>query len=350
MKNNSKIYFHWKKSSLLILILFLIVSHSFAQNKSGYHVIKTFHVGGQGWWDYLAVNSSLKRIYVSHGTEVNILDEISGDSIGIIPNTEGVHGIAFASPFEKGYTSNGRSNTVSVFNLKTNEVLKQIDVGRNPDAIIYDPFSKKIFVCNGRSNDASVIDPSSDKVVASINLNGKPEAAVPDNKGNVYVNIEDKSEIVKINMKNYKIDNRWKIGKGEAPSGLAIDKKNGILFSGCDNKLMIVLNIHDGKVLAELPIGEGCDGVVFDNKYMDAFSSNREGTLTMVHEDSPDKFHVVANIPTKSGARTSTIDEKTHNIFLSTADFEPAPAPTADNPHPRPKVVPNSFVVLEVGK
>ena len=339
-----------KNILFVVLLVPFFLNNSFAQNSSKYHVIKTFHVGGQGWWDYLAVNSSLNRIYISHGNQVNIIDESSGDSIGIIQNTEGVHGIAFAQPFQKGYTSNGRTNTVSVFDLETNKVLKQIDVGKNPDAIMYDPFSKKIFVCDGRSNEASVIDPSLDKVVATINLNGKPEAAVSDIKGNVYVNIEDKSEIVKVNMKSYKIENRWKIGIGESPSGLAIDRKNGILFSGCDNKLMVVLNIHNGNVLAELPIGEGCDGVVFDNKFMNAFSSNREGTLTMVHEDSPDKFHVVANIPTKNGARTSTIDEKTHNIFLSAADFEPAPPATTDNPHPRPRMVPNSFVVLEVGR
>lgn len=339
-----------RKCSVFFLMCPLLLNCSFAQNNSGYHIIKTFYIGGQGWWDYIAVNSSLKSIYVSHGTKVNILNEINGDSIGVIPNTDGVHGIAFAEPFNKGYTSNGHSNTVTVFNLKTNKVLKQINVGKNPDAIIYDSFDKKIFVCDGRSDEATVIDPSKDIVVASINLNGKPEEAVSDNNGNVYVNIESKNEIAKINMKNYKIEERWKIGKGESPSGLAIDTKNGILFSGCDNKLMIVLSAKDGKVLAELPIGEGCDGVVFDSKYMDAFSSNREGTLTEVHEDSPEKFHVVANIPTKSGARTSAIDENTHNIFLPTADFEPKPAPTADVPHPRPKIIPGSFEVIEVGK
>ena len=346
MKSNN----YFEKYLFFFLIFPLLLSCSFAQNNSGYHVIKTFHAGGQGWWDYIAVNSSLKRIYVSHGTYVNILNEINGDSIGIIPNTNGVHGIAFAGPFNKGYTSNGRSNTVSVFDLKNNKVLKQINVGKNPDAIMYDFFSKKIFVCDGRSDEATVIDPSGDTVVASIDLNGKPEEAVSDSKGNVYVNIESKNEIVKINMKNYKIEDRWKIGKGESPSGLAIDTKNGILFSGCDNKLMVILSSKDGKVLAELPIGEGCDGVVFDNKYKDAFSSNREGTLTEVHEDSPEKFHVVANILTKKGARTSTIDENTHNLFLPTADFEPAPAPTASVPHPRPRAIPGSFEVLEVGK
>ncbi len=339
-----------RKSFYIILLLPFLLNKSLAQSNPVYHITKTFHVGGEGWWDYIAVNSSLKRIYVSHGTHVNILNEADGDSVGIIPNTEGVHGIAFAYHFNKGYTSNGRSNTVSVFDLKNNKVLKQINTGKNPDAIMYDPFTKKIFVCDGRSNEATVIDPSGDTVAASIDLNGKPEAAVSDNKGNVYVNIESKSEIVKINMRNYKIEDRWKIGKGESPSGLAIDSKNMILFSGCDNKLMVILSAKDGKVLAELPIGEGCDGVVFDNKYLEAFSSNREGTLTEVHEDSPTKFHVVANIPTKQGARTSAIDEKTHNIFLPTANFEPAPAPTADVPHPRPKVIPGSFVVIEVGK
>lgn len=277
------------------------------------------------------------------------MNETNGDSIGVIPNTEGVHGIAFAEPFNKGYTSNGKSNSVSVFDLNDNRVLKEIRTGKNPDAIIYDSFDKKIFVCDGRSNEAVIIDPSKDIVVASVDLNGKPEAAVSDNKGNVFVNIESNNEIAKINMKKYKIESRWKTGKGESPSGLAIDTANGILFSGCGNRIMAVLSAEDGKILAELPIGMGCDGVVFDNKYMNAFSSNREGTLTQVHEDSPSEFHVAANIPTKRGARTSAIDEKTHNIFLPTAQFEPPPKPTADVPHPRSRAIPGTFEVLVVG-
>ena len=342
---------YFLRNIFFILMFPLMLNFSYARNNSGYHIIKTFHIGGgESWWDYIAVNSNLKRIYVSHGTQVNILNEINGDSIGVIPDTKGVHGITFAAPFNKGYTSNGRSNNLTVFNLNSNKVLRQINVGKNPDAIIYDSYDKKIFVCDGRSAEASVVDPAKDHVVATIALNGKPEEAVADNNGNVFVNIESSNEIVKINMKNYKIEERWKIGKGESPSGLAIDAKNGILFSGCDNKLMIVLSAEDGKILAELPIGEGCDGVVFDNKYMEAFSSNREGTLTEVHEDSPSEFHVVANVQTKKGARTSAIDEKTHNIFLPTADFEPAPKPTKDVPHPRSRAIPGTFEVLVVGK
>jgi YVTN family beta-propeller protein len=321
-----------------------------AQEEPGYHVLRSIHIGGEGGWDYIAVNPELKRIYVSHGVLVNILGESTGDSVGVIPNTLGVHGIAFAPAFGKGYTSNGRANTVSVFNLQTNDVLSEVKTGQNPDAIMYEPFSETIFVCDGRSHEATVIDPSSDTVLTVVPLGGKPEAPVSDGAGNIYVNIEDKSEVAHINAKTFAVENRWTLGKGESPSGIAMDRSTGRLFIGCDNKLMVVLDARSGALVAQLPIGEGCDGVAFDPETKYAFSSNREGTLTMVYEESPDSFRVVANVPTKRGARTLTLDEKTHHVFLPTADLEPPPPPTKENPRPRPKIVPGTFEVLEVGR
>jgi YVTN family beta-propeller protein len=323
---------------------------SLAQDGPGYHVLRSIHIGGEGGWDYIAVNPELRRIYVSHGMLVNILDESTGDSVGVIPNTPGVHGIAFAPSFGKGYTSNGRANTVSVFNLQTNDVLSEVKTGQNPDAIMYEPFSKTIFVCDGRSHDATVIDPSSDTVLTVVPLGGKPEAPVSDGAGNIYVNIEDKSEVAHISAKTFTVEHRWTLGKGESPSGIAMDRSTGRLFVGCDNKLMVVVDARSGAVVAQLPIGEGCDGVAFDPETRYAFSSNREGTLTMVYEESPDSFRVVANVPTKRGARTLTFDEKTHHIFLPTAELEPPPPPTKENPRPRPRIVPGTFEVLEVGR
>jgi YVTN family beta-propeller protein len=332
------------------MFVFSLNQESQARDDPGYHVLRSIHIGGKGGWDYIAVNPDLKRIYVSHDSLVNILDESSGDSVGVIPNTPGVHGIAFATSFGKGYTSDGRANTVSVFNLPTNEVLSQVKTGQNPDAIMYDPFSKTIFVCDGRSHDATVIDPSSDTVLTAIPLGGKPEAPVSDGAGNIYVNIEDKNEVAHINAKTFAVENRWSLGKGESPTGIAIDKSSKRLLIGCGNKLMVVMNAVTGAVVAELPIGEGCDGVAFDPETKYAFSSNREGTLTVVHEESPDSFRVVENVQTKRGARTLALDEQSHHVFLPTAEFEAAPPPTKENPRPRPRIVPGTFEVLELGR
>ncbi|HEU4717138.1 MAG TPA: YncE family protein [Bacteroidia bacterium] len=321
-----------------------------AQDKSGLHVTDTFHIRSDGGWDYIAVDHDLNRLYVSHGTQVNILNETTGDSVGIIPNTTGVHGIAFAPAFGKGYTSNGKLGTVTVFDLKTNSVLKQVHVGENPDAIMFDDYSKRIYTCNGHSHDMSIIDPQKDTLVGTIPLGGKPETAVSDGNGKLFVNIEDKSEIAVIDLAKDSVIARWKTGSGEEPSGLAIDRKNGILFSGCSNKLMIVMDCKTGNVIAELPIGDGCDGTAFDPGTMNAFSSNGDGTLTVIHEDSPKKFTVTGNVATKRGARTLCVDLQTHKIYLPTAQLGDTPPATADNPRPRPKKIPGTFQVIVVGK
>ncbi len=266
-----------------LLFCFAFFATANAQNSSGFHIVKTFHITSPGGWDYLAVNED--KLYISHGTQVNIVNKNNGDSIGVIENTQGVHGIAFVKSINKGYISNGRTNNVTVFDLKTEKTLRQIPTGENPDAITYDNFSKKIYTCNGKSKDLSIIDPATDKVIKTISLGGKPETAVSDDAGKLYINVEDKSEIAEVDTRTLKLKNRWSIAPGEEPTGLAYDKKTKRLFAGCD-KLLIVSDALNGKVISKLPIGDGCDGVAFDETTKNIFTSNGEGSLSVVHEDA----------------------------------------------------------------
>jgi len=334
-----------KKTAISFVATCFAITASFAQGP-GFHVINTFHIPSAGRWDYIAVSPVTDNIYVSHQTQVNILNKNTGDSVGVIPNTTGVHGIAFAPSFKKGFTSNGKLNTVTVFDIKTNAVQGEIKTGENPDAIMYDPYSKKVYTCNGKSKDLSVIDPATNTVVKTIELGGKPETAVSDEAGKLYINIEDKNEIAVVNTKTFVVERRWKIGKGDEPSGLAIDLKTKRLFAGCGNKLLIVVNAENGNVVKELPIGDGCDGVGFDAGLKYVYSSNGEGTLTVIKERSANDFEVLENAPTKKGARTIAVDEKTHKIYLPTADF----AAKQDPKQKRPDMMPGSFQILEVGK
>ncbi len=315
-----------------------------AQSASGFHVKKTFHIASPGGWDYISVGPSNSRIYVSHGGQVNILDQKTGDSVGVIPNTTGVHGIAFDPSNSRGYTSNGRLNSVTVFDVKTNNVLAQIETGQNPDAIMYDPFSKMVITCNGRSKDLSVIDPSTNKVVATIPVGGKPETAVSDEAGRIFVNIEDKNEIIAVNIKTNTIENHWSLAPAEGPTGLAIDLKTKRLFAGCD-KLLVVMDATNGNLVDKLAIGDGCDGVGFDAKLGYVFASCGEGLLTIIQEKSASQFKVIDNVPTKRSARTIAVDENTHEVFLPAADFE------KDTPKgERPKVIAGTFQILVVSK
>ncbi len=316
-----------------------------AQGPSGFHIAKTFHIASPGGWDYVSVNFTSNQLYVSHGAQVNILDKSTGDSIGFVPNTAGVHGIAYNNAMGRGYTSNGRSNNVSVFDLKTQALLTQITTGTNPDAIMYDEFSKKVITCNGRSNDLSVIDPSTDKVVATIPVGGKPETAVSDNAGKIFVNIEDKNEIIAIDIKTNTVLGHWALTPGESPTGLAIDTKTKRLFAGCDKQL-IVMDATNGNVVAKLPIGDGCDGVSFDPTLKLVFTSNGSGTMTVIKESSASDFSVVENVPTKRGARTICVDEKTHRVYLLAADYEAQAAGATG----RPRMIPGSFQVLMLEK
>jgi YVTN family beta-propeller protein len=312
-----------------------------SQEKHDYNVVRSFPVNGIGGWDYIAINDS--KLYVSHGTQVNIIDENSGDSVALIPNTKGVHGIAFNKSLNKGYTSNGGLNNVSVFDLNTNKVSAQIQTGENPDAILYEPFSKTIITCNGRSNNLTVIDPVNEKVIATIAVGGKPETAVTDEQGKLFVNIEDKNEIVEIDLRNFKVKQHWPLQGGEEPTGLAIDKDTKRLFAGCDKKL-VVLNAENGSVVATLPIGEGCDGVAFSDHQKIIFTSNGEGTMTAIKENTNDKYVVLGNYITKKGARTIALDQKTATLYLPTADFDPV----AKMPNGRAAIVPGSFRVLVI--
>jgi len=285
---------------------------------------------------------------VSHGTQVNILDKTTGDSLAVILNTQGVHGIAFNAALGKGYTSNGRSNSVTVFDLKTSAVLSQIKTGENPDAIMYDEFSKKIITCNGRSKDLSIIDPITEKVVASIPIGGKPETAVSDNHGKLFVNSEDKNEIVVVDLNNYKVINHWTLAPGEEPTGLVIDLKTKRLFATCD-KLLVAMDATNGNIVAKLAIGEGCDGAVFDPVSSLIFTSNgADGTISVVKEENANSLKLVESVSSKKSARTITIDTKTHQLYLPAADMEPIPADAPKGT--RAKMIPGSFQVLVVSR
>ena len=333
------------KKILLGLVVIVAVMAAHAQTNSGMKVTNIFHIASSGGWDYLAVGPVNDWLYVSHGAQVNILNKKTGDSVGVIENTTGVHGIAFDMADKKGFTSNGRLNNVTVFDLNTNKVIEQIPAGQNPDAIMYESFSKKIITCNGRGKNLSIIDPSQSKLIDSVDVGGKPETAVSDGAGKIFVNIEDKNEIVEIDAKTWKVLNHWSIAPAEGPTGLAYDNKTKRLFAGCD-KLLVVLDAVTGKIIDKLTIGDGCDGVVFDAGSKNIYTSNGEGTMTVIHEDNADKFSVIENIPTKRGARTIALDNTSHLIYLPTAEFE------AQDPNQkgRPKMKPGTFQVLVVGK
>jgi YVTN family beta-propeller protein len=338
-----------KKKVLIAAFLLIASSGTFAQTKTGLHIVKKHAINSAGGWDYVTVDAADKKIYVSHGTQVNILSTATGDSIGVITNTNGVHGIALVKPLGKGYTSNGRDNSCTIFDLKTNAVLGKIVVGTNPDAIFYDEFSKKVYVFNGRSSDASVIDPATDKVVATIPLGGKPETGVSDGKGKIFVNSETTNEVVVIDANTYKAINRFKINEGDEPSGLAIDRATNRLFIGCGgNATMVVMDAANGKNLAKFKIGD-CDGVAFDPALKLAYSSNGDGNVSVIKEVNANKFVFVENIPTEKSARTIGIDVITHHLFLPAAQMEATP-PTTDNAHPRPHMIAGSFHIIEIGK
>jgi YVTN family beta-propeller protein len=318
----------------------------FAQ-KDKFHLIKTFHIQSTGGWDYIAIGPGNNRLYVSHGTQVNILNKTTGDSIGVIENTTGVHGIAFDKELNKGFTSNGRLNNVTVFDLTTNAVITQIPTGANPDAIMYEPFTKKIITCNGRGRNLSIIDPVSNKLIDSIDVGGKPETAVSNGAGKFYVNIEDKNEIVEVDLKTMKVEAHWPLAPAEEPTGLVFDAKTNRLFAGCGNKLLVAVNAANGKVIGTFPIGDGCDGAAFDPETKNIFTSNGDGTMSVFKEKSADDIEMTAAVTTKRGARTITIDSSTHLLYLPTAEFE-KPDPNA--PNARPKMIPGTFQVLVIGQ
>lgn len=331
----------------LILFLILLVSAGIItlEAQSGYRLVRKIGIAGEGGWDYISVDDSAGRLYVSHSSVAQVIDIKTGNTIATIPGTKGIHGIAIAPELNKGFTSNGRDSSVTVFNLSTFETTGKITVtGKNPDAVVFDPFSKYIFTFNGGSSNSTVIDAKENRVIATIPLEGKPEFAVTDGKGNIYVNIEDKSLLTVISTRTLKVTRKWSLSPGEEPTGLALDKENGRLFSVCSNKKMIVSDVSAGKVIAVVPIGDGCDGVAFDKGYKRIYSSNGEGTITVVQEENKDKYKVLETVKTQKGARTITLDQKNHHLYLPVAEYES----TADNNSRRPPVKPGTFSVLEI--
>lgn len=336
------------KTCWVLTVLSLSLSMSAAD--SGYHLINTFKLGGEGGWDYLKIDSATGRLYISRATHVIVMDANSGKVIGDIPDTPGVHGVALAPELGRGFTSNGREGSVTIFDLQTLKPITKVKAGDNPDAIVYDPATKRVFTFNGKSHDSTAIDAAKGSVIGTIKLDGKPEFAVSDEKGELFVNIEDKSQLDSIDSSKLEVRSRWSLAPCEEPSGLSMDRKHRRLFSGCDNKLMAVVDADSGKVITTLPIGEGVDATRFDPGTDFAFASCGDGHLTVIHEESPEKFKVIDNVPTQAGARTMALDLNNHEVFMVTAKFGPPPAPTASEPHPRHTIQPDTFVVLVLGK
>jgi DNA-binding beta-propeller fold protein YncE len=315
----------------------------------GYRVGGRTVLGGDGGWDYLTPDTAAHRLYITRGTHVQVVSLDSLKLLGDIPNTEGVHGVALVPSLGRGYTSNGRANAVTVFDLRTLAAIKTIGgTGRNPDAIIFEPVTRRVFTMNGGSGDATAIDVATDSIVGTIPLFGKPEFAVADGTGNVFVNNEDSSTINELDARTLRVLHTWSIAPCEGPSGLAMDVRNRRLFSVCGNGMMAVVDANSGRLITTLPIGQGSDGVKFDPRTMNAFSSNGEGTMTVVHEDAPDRFTVRGNVTTQRGARTLGLDERTGKVYTVSAEYGPTPAPTAERPRPRPPMVPGTFTLLVV--
>ena len=339
-----------KQTVILMVVALLCATALWAFAPAQYQVKQKYVLGGEGGWDYLTFDPAGKRLFISRGTHVMVVDPYKGTVLGDIPDTPGVHGIALAQDLGKGFTSNGRDNTITVFDLKTLKQTARIKIeGENPDAILYDPASKRIFAFNGRSKNATVVDAAAGTVVGTIPLDGKPEFGVADGKGMVFVNIEDKSEVTSIDAKKAAVVKSWPLAPCEEPSGLAMDLKNRRLFAGCHNKMMAVMDADTGKVIATPAIGQGVDANAFDAEKQLAFSSNGDGTLTVVHEDSPDKFSVLENAETQRSARTMALDTTNHDAYLVAAEFEEAP-PAKEGERPRRTMKAGTFTLLVVGK
>ena len=315
-----------------------------------YKLLKEIPVGGDGGWDYLSVDQYARRLYVSHGTTVVVIDMDKEEIAGEIADTPGVHGIAIAPKLGLGFTSNGRENKASIFDLKTLKTSSKVDTGANPDAILFEPGQEEVYTFNGRGNSATVFEAKTGKVVTTITLPGKPEYAVAyQTAGRIYNNLEDKSEVAVIDTKTHKVLSTWPVAPGEEPSGMALDGRHHRLFLGCGNKMMVMMDSTNGKVVANVPIGQGVDATKFDAATQLAFCSCGDGTVTIAHEDSPDKLTVVQTLKTEPRAKTMALDPKTHKIYLASAKFGAASDAPSGGKKGRPSVVPGTFKVLVYG-
>ena len=341
---------HHHLIGIAVLGFVLFTNSSIANAQNRYSFAKEIPVGGEGGWDYLSVDSGARRLYVSHATKVVVIDIDKDIVVGEITNTSGVHGLAPAPELQRGFTSNGRENKASIVDLKTLQTLSKVETGQNPDGMLYEPGQQEVYMFNGRSESATVIDAKLGKVLSTIPLGGKPEFAAGDPQaGRVYNNLEDKSQVAVIDTKTHQVVKSWPIAPGEEASGLAIDLVHHRLFLGCGNNLMVMMDSTNGRVVATVPIGDGVDANAFDPGTQLAFASCGDGTVTIAHEETPDKLTVVQILPTERGARTMTLDPRTHRIYLATAKFEPAPEPAPGEKRQRPKPVPGSFKVLVYG-
>lgn len=318
----------------------LVVLAAGAEPPAGYHLIKTVPVAGEGGWDYVSVDEAGRRVYVSHGTRVEVLDADTLEHKGTIPDTAGVHGIAVAPEMGCGFTSNGRSATVTIFDLKTLKKIADVKTGKNPDSILYDPATKRVFAFNGGGKSTTVIDAAEGKEVATVDLGGQPEFAAADGKGHVFVNIEDTNELLKLDAEKPAVLERWKLDPGKTPTGLSMDAKNNRLFVGCrGGKLLVIVNAENGKVIATQPIGTGVDATCYDPGTHLVFASNGDGTINVVRQEDADKYEAVGTLKTRPRSKTMGLDPKTHRLFVPAAEFKAG----GGN---RPPMVPGSFCVL----
>ena len=328
--------------AILIAAVVFAAIPAFAQKQ--YKVATTVKLGGEGGWDYLSYDKDAHRLFITRGSHVMVVDTNTLKVTDDIPDLSGIHGVALSPEFARGFISNGGDNSVTIFDLKTLKKLDNVKVGERPDAILYDPFTKRVFTFNARGKDSTVLDAASGKVAGTIPLGGKPEFAATDLKGKVFVNIEDKDEIAQLDANKLTVLNRWPLGSCKEPSALAIDKEHHRLFAGCDNKMMAVVDSESGKVVTTVPIGEGVDAGRFNPNTQEVFMSCGEGVLTVVHEDTPDKYTVTQNVATAKGARTMAMDYEDNVAYLVTAQRDPKPPA----PGQRPAMVPGSFELIVV--
>src|SRR5277367_3207009 len=350
MRSNYSHFAIWPALSLCAG-LFAVSAAGAASEDPKIQVLQRWQIGGAGGWDYLTADSGQSRLFVSRGTRVDVIDTESGRLVGSIPDTLGVHGIALSAALKRGYSSNGRANTVTVFDLDTLKIIQEVKVsGSNPDAILYEPIGKHVFTFNGTSKDVTVLDATGLNVLATIAVPGKPEFAADDGEGQIFVNIEtDPGQMTVIDSRKLAVKATWPLPGCDGPSGLAIDNIHHRLFSVCDGKVMAVTDSLSGKQVALVPIGEHPDAAAYDAKRGLVYSSNGEGNLTVVRQNSPDHYSVISTVPTQLGARTMALDGASGKIYLVTADFGPPPPATEAQPHPRPAIKADSFVVLVVG-
>ena len=345
---------NWKsfcyKSVLLSgSFVFAAAIPSLAVAQTPYQILDRWTVGGEGGWDYLTADAKAHRLYITHGTRVEVVDTDSGKPVGSITGMQGLHGVALDPDGKLGYISDGRANTIVVFDRSSLEKLSSIPAGTNPDGIAWEPVTKTVWAFNGRSNNATVVNAANRKVVATIALPGKPEFPAADGRGTMFVNIEDKNEIVRMDASTKKVTATWPLAGCDSPSGLAIDETGRRLFAVCDGKKMAVVDADTGKVVATPAIGDGPDAAGYDAERKLAFSSNGDGTLTVV-DASGTSYPVLQTLPTQRGARTMAFDSADGRVYLVTAKFGPPPAATAAMPHPRPVAMPGTFEVLVVGR